>query len=115
MGIFAGMKFNNWRAEPHGRLKLAFFGRNKQADADSGIGEPRNDGRNPVVLTSGIQTALGSTLFAPFGHDASGVRTMPQSDFQHFVGRGHFQIEWQVGGGLDAGKIIIADMTAIFA
>ena len=43
------------------------------------------------------------------------MRTVPKGDFQHLLGRSHFQIERQVCRCLNAGEVIIADMSAIFA
>ena len=40
---------------------------------------------------------------------------MAQRDAQHFLGRGHLEIERQVRGGLDARQILVADVAAIFA
>ena len=34
---------------------------------------------------------------------------------QHFLGRGHFQVQGQVSRGLDALEVIVADMAAVFA
>jgi hypothetical protein len=37
------------------------------------------------------------------------------SNFQHFLGRSHFQIEWQVGCCLNPCDVGIADVAAVFA
>jgi hypothetical protein len=40
---------------------------------------------------------------------------MSQGDRQHFIGCGHFQIDRQADRAGQRGKIIISDMSAIFA
>ena len=115
MRIFAGMEFDDRRAKPESRIKLTLACFDKQRNANTGIGQPANNRRELVVKSCRIKPALCCAFFALFRHDAGGVRFVAQRDLQHFLSRGHFQIERQIGCGLDTGKVLIADMATIFA
>ena len=115
MGIFAGVQLDHWCAQFHRGFDLAFLGSDEQADADASIAEPCDDRRKPVVLPGGIEPALGRPLLAPFGDDAGGVRHMAQRDGEHLVGRRHFEVERQIGRGLDPREVFVADVAAVFA
>ena len=67
------------------------------------------------MLTRGIEPTLCGALLAPFGHDAGGVRLVAQRKGDHFLGRGHFEVQRQRGRGLDACDILVADVAAVFA
>ena len=43
------------------------------------------------------------------------MRFVGQGNRQHFLGRRHFEVEWEVGRGLNALEIGIADMSTVFA
>ncbi len=62
-----------------------------------------------------VEPAFGRALLAPFGHDAGGMRFVAQRYLQHLLGCRHFQIKWQAGRGLNAGKVAVADMSSVFA
>ena len=67
------------------------------------------------MLAGRVQPAFGRTLFPFFRDDAGGVRPVGKRDFEHFLGRGHFQVERQIGRFLDAAQVCIADVAAVFA
>ena len=115
MRIAAGVEFDDGRLQPHRRLDLARVGFDEQADANARVGQARHDRGKMVVLAGGVEPALGRALLALFGDDAGGVRRMAQRNRQHLVGRRHFEVERQVGRGLDAGEVVIADVAAVFA
>ena len=115
MGIFTCVELYHGSLQHHRRFDLALVRRNEQADADPGIAEALDHRVKPVVLPGGIEPALGGALLAPFGDDASGVRLVAQRNRQHFLGRSHFQVERQIGRGLDPGQVLVADMAAVFA
>ena len=43
-----------------------------------------------------------------------GMRAVPQGDFQHLLRRGHFQVERQARGAVDAGQVLVANVAAVF-
>jgi hypothetical protein len=43
------------------------------------------------------------------------VRLVAQRDGEHFLGRGHFEVQRQVGRRLDARQILVADMAPVRA
>ncbi len=40
---------------------------------------------------------------------------MAQCDLEHLVGRRHFEVQRQVGRGLDAREVVVADMAPVLA
>src|SRR5690606_45332 len=115
MGIFAGVELYHRRAEPQRGVELALVRGDEQTDADAGVHETRYDGLQVIVLRSGVEPALGGALLALLGHDAGRVRPVAQRDLDHLLRRGHLQVEWQVGGGLDAPEILVADVAPVLA
>src|SRR5436190_6885371 len=70
----AGMDLDHGSADRDRRLDLPGLGSDEQRDADAGIGELGNDGRQSVVLAGDVETAFGGALLAPLGHEAGGMR-----------------------------------------
>lgn len=64
---------------------------------------------------SGIQPALGGALLALFGNDARSVWTVAQRDLEHFLGRGHLQIDRQGRPRHDRVEIAVADVPPVLA
>src|SRR5690606_39598421 len=103
------------RAEAQGGFELTLVRSDEQRDADAGVTQAADDGLEVVVLAGGVEAAFGGALLTLFRDDAGGVRTMAQRDLDHFLGRGHFQVEREVGRLLDALQVFVADVAAVFA
>ena len=55
--------------------------------------EPRDEGRQRVVLADHVEPALGGEFLAPLGHQAHRVRLGRERNPQHVLGRRHLEIQ----------------------
>ena len=62
-----------------------------------------------------IQPTLGRQFFALLRDNTGGVRTMPQGNLQHFLGRRHLQIERQIDLIRKAFDILVGDVATVLA
>ena len=114
MRVAPGVQFDDGCLEPHRGINLPGIGFDEQAHPDARIGQARYNRGQLVVQSGSVEPAFGGAFLAPLGHDARGVRFVPQCNFQHFLGRRHFKVERQAGRSLDAGKVAVADMPPVF-
>ncbi len=89
LAVAAGVQFDDRRTQRDRGLQLAGVGLDEQRDADAGIAQARDQGLQVVVLTGGVEPALGGPLLALLRHDAGGVRPVAQRDADHLLGRRH--------------------------
>ena len=68
-----------------------------------------------IVLPGGVEAAFGRPLLAPLGDDAGGVRAVAQRDFEHLLGRRHFEVQRQIDLGHEAVDIVVGDVAPVFA
>ncbi len=68
-----------------------------------------------IRAAGGVEAALGRALLTLFGDDAGGVRAMLQRDGEHFLGRGHFQVQRHGQFRRQPGDIAVGDMPPILA
>ena len=115
MRVSAGVELHHRRTQTNGGVNLSRIRLDEQADADASVFEARYDGVEVIMPARRVQPAFGGPLFALFRDDAGRVRFVPQRDFQHFLGRGHFQIQRQIGCRHDPRNIRIANMPPVFA
>ena len=67
------MQFDDIRAAPGRRLDLLGRGIDEQRDADAGLAQRRNIGRQPVVLARDVEAAFGGQLGAALRNQAAGM------------------------------------------
>ena len=110
----AGVDLDHRRADGERRLNLPRLGGDEQRDADAGLPQSANNGRENLMLAGHIEATLGGALFASLGHEAGGVRAGIDRDPNHFLGRGHFEIERLCNLRLEAGNVVVADVPPVF-
>jgi hypothetical protein len=69
--------------------------------------------REIVVLSRRIEPALRRPLLALLRHDAGGVRPVTQRDLEHFVSRGHFQVQRDREMLFQARDVVVGDMAPV--
>src|SRR5262245_20082189 len=111
----AGVDLDDRRPDRDRRLDLPRLGGDEQRHADAGVLEPRDHGDERVVLTGDVEAAFGRALLAPLGHETGGVRFRLHRDGNHFLGRGHLEIERLGDLSLEARHILVADVPAVLA
>ena len=109
------MDLDHRRAQPCRHLDLLRVGGDEQRHPDAGIVEPRDEGRQRIVLADHVQPALGGEFFAPLGHQAHRVGLCRERNPQHVLGRRHLEIQRLRYFGLEAGHVAVADMAAVLA
>ena len=67
------------------------------------------------VLARGVEPALGRALLALLGDDAGGVGLVGERDGEHFLGRGHLEVQRQVDLGHQPVDVAVGDMAAVLA
>jgi hypothetical protein len=67
------------------------------------------------VLTDRVDTPFRRPLLASFRDDAGGVRAVAECNRQHFIGRCHFEIEWQGNLHHQPLNVGVADMPTVLA
>jgi hypothetical protein len=67
------------------------------------------------VPAHNVQSTFGRKFFAPFGHEADGVRLQLASEAHHLICRSHFEVQWQLDFGHQALYIIVHDVTPILS
>ena len=68
-----------------------------------------------VVAAHDVEPALRRALLALLGHEAAGMRHVPQRDRQHLLGCRHLEIERPRQLALEARDVVIGDMAPILA
>jgi hypothetical protein len=109
------VQLDHRRAQLFGRLELPAFGIDEQRNADVGGAEPVDERREALDRARGVKTALGGELVAPFGHQAGGVRLVPERDLEHRFGRRHFEIERHRQLARQARDVVVGDVAAVLA
>ena len=97
------------------------------ASMASGSGSMNSDTRMPAAFSGSttwrrwfspprhVEAAFGGALLALLGHEAAGVRHMPQRDGEHLVGGGHLEVEGPGQLALETGDVVVGDVAAILA
>jgi hypothetical protein len=96
MGIGAGVDFADAHADARRRLDLRQFGVDEDAGDDAGVGQPGHDLAQARFLPGDVEPALGGDLVPAFRHQHGHFRLERAGDADHFIGRGHFQIQLDV-------------------
>ena len=107
MGIGAGMKFDDGRAKAHRRFDLAGIGLDEQADPDSGIAEPRNEGLELIELrriSDAAALAAKNGIEPHAGHGLTYDNVVPVAAIPQLaeLNIGHFLVGEAIFTGLDA-------------
>ena len=58
-----------------------------------GVVQPRDEGRQRIVLADHVEAAFGGEFLAALGHETYGMRLCRQRNPQHVVSRGHLEIQ----------------------
>jgi len=115
ISVAAGVELDDRGAEPDRRLDLGGVGLDEQADADVGTAQFVDVISEVIVLAGGVEPALGGPLLALFGDDAGGMGAVGKRDFEHLLGRRHFEVERDFEAfhqGIDIG---VGDVAPILA
>jgi hypothetical protein len=107
--------FDHRRSKFGGHLDLCRRRTNKQRYLDAGMFELAHHRRELVVLTDHIEATFGRALCAFFRHKANGVRPGLERNSDHFLGRGHLEIQRLADFRLKPRNIVIANVAAILA
>ena len=67
------------------------------------------------MLPGRVESALGGALLALLGHDARGVRFMPQRDCEHLLGRRHLEVQRQADLGHQPVDVAVGDVPPVLA
>ena len=105
----------NRRAESGGHLDLRRVGGYEQRHPDAGIVQPRDEGRERVVLADHVEPAFGREFFPALRHQTDRMRSGRERNPQHVLGRCHLEIQRLGDFGLEAGHVGVADMAAVLA
>src|SRR5689334_17514291 len=68
-----------------------------------------------IMLAGSIEPALSCPFATFFRNNASRMRPGRQCDPQHFLGRGHFQIQWFVDLRFQTRNVIVANVASVLA
>ena len=113
--IGAGVQLDHRRAQRRRRLQLPRIGIDEQRGADAGLRDGVDVGLQLRAPAGRVETALGGHLEAFLGHDAGGVRPVPEGDRQHLLGGRHLEIERQVDLFRQPHDVGVGDVPAILA
>ncbi len=92
-----------------------FLGIDEQRDADAHGAKSGDDGQEAFGRARGVEPALGGELVAPLRHQAGGMRLVPERDFEHRLGRRHFEIERHRQLARQTRNVVVGDVAAVFA
>ena len=109
------MQFDHRCADGLRGLDLIAIRRDEQRHADAGIAQSPDRIFDQAALTDHVEPAFRGPLGAPFRHQAGRMRTGPQRDRDHVVGRRHLEIQRLVDLGLEPRDIVVADVPAVLA
>jgi hypothetical protein len=115
MRVAAGVEFDDRRAQPDRGRDLGRVGLDEQADADAGLAQFIDIISQVVVLAGGVEPAFGGPLLALLGNQARGVGTVAQRDFEHLLGRRHFEVERDFEPRHERVDIGVGDVAPILA
>ena len=111
----AGMDLDHGRAQACRHLDLGGIGGDEQRHPDAGIVQPRDEGRQRIVLADHVEPALGGEFLAALRHQAHGVGFGGERNPQHVLGRRHLEIQRLRDLGLEPGHVDVADVAAVLA
>jgi hypothetical protein len=89
------------------------FRLDEERDDDTGTAQFGGDAFQMVMAADDIETAFGRALLAPFRHEAGGVWTRRNRDFDHFIRRRHFKIQRLGNMCLQPRDILVANVPSI--
>ena len=115
MRVAAGVELDDRRAEADRSLDLGRVGLDEQADADVRGAELVDIISKLIVLPGRVEAAFGGPLLALFGDDAGGVGAVGQRDFEHFLGRRHFEVQRDFEPGHERVDIGVGDVPPVLA
>ena len=67
------------------------------------------------MLAGHVQAAFGGDFLSAFGHEHGLVGLDATGDVNHFVGGGHFEVEFDLTDRFEPLNIVVLDVAAVFA
>ena len=115
MGIRTGVDLADARADPRRGLDLTDLGIDEYAADDARLGQSRDGGLEPRLLRGDVESALGRDFLAPLGHQHRHLGLERAGERDHFIGRGHFEIELDLHQRAKPAHVLVLDVPAVFA
>ena len=115
VGIRTRMDFADRSADALRRLDLAQLGVDEHRDHDAGSGQALYGLLEGFLLGNNIQATFGGDLVPALGHQHRHLRLDAARDADHLVGRGHLEVQLDVGELAQPAHILVLDMAPVLA
>ncbi len=114
MGVRTGVNFADREAAGVGGFDLIFLGIDEGADGEAGVDQLGDNVLEAFALAVHVEAAFGGDFLTALGNEHHQLRLDVAGDLDHFIGRGHFEIEFDVGELDEAAHIIVLDVPTVF-